>query len=74
MHYVYKRHKETNREYTKVGIYLNKLEKYKFKMEKGLQRCLPNEHSDRKDNDFLTSSSEDQSLSMTQTSRRYFGF
>ena len=73
MHYVYKRHKETNQEYTKVGIYLNKLEMYKFKMAKGLQRCLPNEHLDRKENDFPTSS-EDQSLSMTQTSQRYSGF
>ena len=38
MHYVYKRHKEKNREYTKVDIYLNKLERYKFKMAKGLQK------------------------------------
>ena len=73
MHYVYKRHKETNQEYTKVGIYLNKLEMYKFKMAKGLQRCLPNEHLDRKNN-FPTFSFEEQSLSMTQTSRRYSGF
>ena len=58
MHYMYKRHKKTNQEYTKVGIYLNKLERYKFKMEKGLQKYLPNEHLDRK-NDFLTSSFED---------------
>ena len=65
MHYVYKRHKEINQKYTKVCIYLNKLERHKFKMAKGLQRFLPNEHLDRKDNDFLTSSSEDQSLSMT---------
>ena len=74
MHYVYKRHKETNQEYTKVGIYLNKLKRYKFKMAKGLQRCVPNEHLDCKDNDFLTSFSEDQLLSMNQTSRRYSGF
>ena len=58
MHHVYKRHKETNRKYTKVCIYLNKLERYKFKMVKKLQRYLPNEHLDRKENDFLTSSSE----------------
>ena len=64
MHYVYKRHKETNQEYTKVGIYLNMLERYKFKMAKGLQRCVPNEHLDHKKIDFSTSS-EDQSLSMT---------
>ena len=62
MHYVYKQHKETNREYTKVGIYLNKLERYKFKMAKGLQRCLPNERLDCKENDILTSFFEDQSL------------
>ena len=49
MHYVYKRHKETNREYTKFGFYLNKLERYKFKMVKGLQKCLPNEHLDHKE-------------------------
>ena len=54
MHYVYKRHKEINQEYTMVGIYLNKLERYKFKMAKRLQRCVPNEHLDRKENDFLT--------------------
>ena len=51
MHYVYKRYKEINQEYTKVGIYLNKLERYKFKMTNGLQRCVPNEHLDRKEND-----------------------
>ena len=66
MHYVYKRHKETNRKYTKVGIYLNKLERYKVKMAKGLQRCVPNEYLDHKEIDFPTSSFEDQSLSMTR--------
>ena len=74
MHYVYKRHKKTNQEYTKVGIYLNKLGRYKFKMAKGLQRCLPNEHLDSKENDFPISFSEDQSLLITQTSQRYSGF
>ena len=74
MHYVYKQHKETNQEYSKVGIYLNKLERYKLKMAKGLQRCVPNEHLDHKENDFPTSSSEHQSLSMTHTFRRYFDF
>ena len=44
MHYVYKRHKETNRKYTMVYIYLNKFEKVQIKMAKGLQKCLPNEH------------------------------
>ena len=38
MHYVYKRHKKTNQEYTRIGIYLNKLEKYKFEMEKGVTK------------------------------------
>ena len=65
---MYKQYKEINREYTKVDIYLNKLERYKFKMAKGLQRCLSNEHLDRKENDFLTSSSEDQSFSMKRIS------
>ena len=65
---MYKRHKEIDREYTKVGIYLNKLERYKFKMAKGLQRCVPNEHLDHKENNFLTSFFEDQSLLMTQIS------
>ena len=64
MHYVYKRHKKTNQEYTKVCIYLNKLERYKFKMAKELQRCVPNEHLDHKENDFPTSSFENQSFSM----------
>ena len=40
MHYVYKRHKEKNRKYTKVCIYLNKLERYKFKMAKGVTKVL----------------------------------
>ena len=34
MHYVYKQHKETNQEYTKIGIYLDNLEMYRFKMAK----------------------------------------
>ena len=38
MHYVYKRHKKTNQEYIKVGIYLNKLEMYKFKNGKGVTK------------------------------------
>ena len=53
---------------TKVCICLDKFKRYKFKWQKGLQRCLPNEHLDQKENDFPTSSFEDQSLSMTQTS------
>ena len=27
---------------------------YRLKMAKGLQKCLPNEHLDHKENDFLT--------------------
>ena len=64
---------KTNQKYTKVSIYLNKLEMYKFKMAKGLQRCLPNEHLDYKENDSPISSSEDQSFSMNQTSWKYSG-
>ena len=64
MYYVYKRHKETNQKYTRIGIYLNKLKRYK-NVKRGLQRCVPNEHLDHKENNFLTSS-EDQSSSMTQ--------
>ena len=64
MHYMYKRHKKTNQEYTRIGFYLNKLEKYKFEMAKGLQRCVPNEHLDHKENNFPTFFSEDRSLSM----------
>ena len=39
-----------------------------LKMAKRVTKYMPNEHLDRKDNDFSTSSSEDQSLSMTQIS------
>ena len=41
MHYIYRYHKEMNQEYTKVGIYLNKLERYKnFEMiEKVTKMC-----------------------------------
>ena len=75
MHYVYRRHKETKREYMRIDIYLDNLKRYRFKKgQKGLQRCIPNEHLDRKDNNFPTSSSEDQSLSTTQISRRYSEF
>ena len=71
---MYKRHKKTNQEYIRNGIYLNKLENYKFEMAKGLQRCVLNEHLDHKENNFPTSSPEDQSLSMTQISLRYSEF
>ena len=57
--YVQKTYQETDWKCTKVCIYLNKLERYKFKMAKGLQRYLPNEHSDHEEIDFLTSSFED---------------
>ena len=42
MHYVYKRHKETNQEYTKIGIYLNKLEKVQIqKWKRGYKDACP---------------------------------
>ena len=66
MHYVYSKDiKRQIENAQRFCIYLNKLERYKFKMAKGLQQYLPNEHLDRKENDFLTSSSEDQSFLMT---------
>ena len=64
MYYVYKWHKKTNQENTRIGIYLNNLERYKFEMAKGLQRCVSNEHLDHKENNFPTFFSEDRSLSM----------
>ena len=51
MRYVHKRYKKIEWKCRKVCIYLDKFKRYKFKMTKGLQRCLPNEHLDRKEND-----------------------
>ena len=38
MHYVYKRHKETNQKYTMVYIYLNKFENVQIKNGKGVTK------------------------------------
>ena len=71
---VQKTYKETDWKCRKVCIYLGKFKKAQIQTVKGLQRCLSNEYLDHKENDLPTSSSEDQSLSMTQASWRYFRF
>ena len=69
MCYVYKRHIKRQIENVERFVFIwTSFKKAQFQMVRGLQRCLPNEHIDHKENNFSISSSENQSFPMTQTS------